>query len=431
MGQLITSCIHLFIQFLFELEAIYNWLNSLINKNKSEFALWPGINWLNSFNAYEYQNKRDDLLKIIGNNVLFKGTKPYHKHISKGCEICGSGKWSCLFVTNKCNAACFYCPAPQKEDELPSTQGLDFESALDYADYLNHFQFKGVSFSGGEPLLYFNRVLDYLKTVRKLCPSDLYIWMYTNGILADTSKLKQLADAGLNEIRFDIGATGFSLDKVKLAKGIIENITIEIPAIPEEKEKLLSLLPEMIKAGVTNLNLHHLRLTQHNAEKLIKRGYTIINAEKPLVLESELAALEIVNYANEHHLDIGINYCSFHYKNRFQKSGFRSLVNKTILPESLISQNGYIREVDGDSISYKTIKLLNDSTDLKNANWTKINKKVFPYILYTVFTEGNLTTELQKSIQNLMSFEPNTPPEDPLLFKIWQHEYIESGLRDL
>ncbi len=75
--------------------------------------------------------------------------------------------------------------------------------------------------------------------------------MYTNGILADETKLKALADENLNEIRFDIGATGFSLDKVKLAKGIIPNITIEIPSIPEEKDRIIAMLPQMIEAGVT------------------------------------------------------------------------------------------------------------------------------------------------------------------------------------
>ncbi len=50
----------------------------------------------------------------------------------------------------------------------------------------------------------------------------------------------------------------------------------------------------MIKAGVSNLNLHQLRLTKHNAEKLAKRNYTFIPAEQPIVLESELAALDIL-----------------------------------------------------------------------------------------------------------------------------------------
>ena len=63
--------------------------------------------------------------------------------------------------------------------------------------------------------------------------------MYTNGILADVSKFRKLAAAGLNEIRFDIGATTYGLDKVKLAKGILPNVTIEIPAVPEQRNNFV------------------------------------------------------------------------------------------------------------------------------------------------------------------------------------------------
>lgn len=156
------------------MEAVYGWLNSLINKNKSEFAPWSGISWLNPFNAHDYQIRRDMLAKNIGNDILYKTTKPFHNYISKGCSLCGSGSWSCLFITNKCNATCFCCPAPQQNDEPPSTQGMVFHKANDYADYIKHFSFKGVSFSGGEPLLYFDRLLEYLKAVRKKCSRDVY-----------------------------------------------------------------------------------------------------------------------------------------------------------------------------------------------------------------------------------------------------------------
>jgi len=411
------------------MEALYNWLNSLVNKNKSDFAKWPGINWLNQYSAVAHQTRRDDLLKSIGNSVLFRDTKPFYNRVSKGCSICGSGKWSCLFITNKCNAGCFYCPAPQLHDEVPSTQGLEFDKPAGFAEYVKYFDFKGVSFSGGEPLLYFDRTLAYLQQVRAKCDSDLYTWMYTNGILADKEKLNKLASAGLNEIRFDIGATAYNLNKLKLAKGIIPNVTIEIPAVPEEKNKLISLLPDMVKAGVTNLNLHQLRLTSNNANNLLKRGYTIINAERTIVLESELSALEIINYAQENNIDIGINYCSFHFKNRFQKSGFRNIITKTLFPEATITQNGYIREYSGDSILYKTIRLTNNRNDMPNLNELALNGNKYFYSAETVLKETNLPVNYREKIQQLFTREPKKIPEDPLLFKIWQLEYIENGLR--
>ncbi len=277
------------------MDAFDAYLNEVVSKTQHTFSGFSGIKWLNPYNSQKLLNRRKMLIDKIENNC-FKDTKPFYKQLSNGCKICGAGAWSCLFITGKCNAACFYCPTSQQKDELPATQSFSFETPEMYAEYINFFKFKGVSFSGGEPLLFFDRTLEYLKEIRKSCSPDIYTWMYTNGILADQKKFEQLAAAGLNEIRFDIGATGYKTGKIKLAQGIIPNITIEIPAVPEEKERLKKLLPEIINAGVTNLNLHQLRLTKYNAPKLLKRKYTFIPAEQPVVLESELAALEILDY---------------------------------------------------------------------------------------------------------------------------------------
>jgi len=179
------------------MDAFDNYLNNLLNKNKKAFSDFSNIRWLNTYRAQEAQKIRDHLLFLLGENLLFKETKPYHHQLSKGCKLCGVGTWSCLFMTNKCNARCFYCPAPQLHDELPATQSLTFETAEAYADYINFFNFKGVSFSGGEPLLFFDRTLHYLKKIRKMCSPDLYIWMYTNGILADTQKFRKWQRRGL------------------------------------------------------------------------------------------------------------------------------------------------------------------------------------------------------------------------------------------
>lgn len=413
------------------MEPYYNWLNSLVSEDKENFAQWDKLVWLNSNQARKAQEKRDALTEKLGNNLLFKDTKPFHNRISNGCKLCGLGQWSCLFITGKCNAGCFYCPTSQTTDHLPSTQNLNFESAAAYAEYVNRLGFKAVSFSGGEPLLFFDRTLEYLKQVRKKCRPEIYVWMYTNGILADSAKLHKLASAGLNEIRFDIGATAYSLDKVKIARGIIPNITIEIPAVPEQKEKIMALLPQMIEAGVSNLNLHQLRLTKHNVQNLSKRNYTYVAAEQPIVLESELAALEILNYAHSRNLDIGINYCSFHFKNRFQKAGFRQKVAAALAgPDEVLTQNGYIREFSNQSIAYKTIRIMDEAGELRQpGNFEMAGKKYF-YVREQVMKATGLNPEQQKAVESLLQKEPEEIPSDPLLFRIWQLEYIEKGLRE-
>ena len=407
------------------------WQNSLINANKEKYRDFSDLKWLNPYNAEVFQKKRDQLIRSASNSWLFKETKPYHHQISQGCKLCGLGQWSCLFITNKCNANCFYCPAPQNNDEVPGTQSLSFPTPEEYASYINHFGFKGVSFSGGEPLLFFERTMEYLEHIRKNCAPGIYIWMYTNGILADEQKFRKLANAGLNEVRFDIGATGYKLDKIKFAKGIIPHITIEIPAVPEEMERLKKLLPEMIAAGVTNLNLHQLRLTKHNAPKLMKSNYTFVHAEHPLVLESELAALEILDHAKQNRLEIGINYCSFHFKNRFQKAGFRKKVAQAFANDKeFITENGFIRDYNENSIGYQTIRIGDENGRTNGYQHVSLPGKTISTSRVNVMRKTLIPPEYSEQTENLLLKEPDEIPEDPFLFKIWQMEYIEKGLRE-
>jgi len=345
------------------MEAFDAYLNSLMNKNRLEFSDFSEIKWLNYYVDNDLIQKRNQLVLKV-EDKLFKQTKPYYNHISKGCQLCGKGLWSCLFITNKCNANCFYCPAAQNIDETPSTQSMEFLTAELYADYVKTFGFKGVSFSGGEPLLFFDRTLDYLKAVRRIASPDVYIWLYTNGILADYEKLKILADNGLNEIRFDIGATNYNIEKLKIATQLLPVVTVEIPAVPEKTDLLNELLYDLDKIGVKNLNLHQLRLTKYNAPQLLKRNYTYVNAERPIVLESEISALETLLYAKERDLQIGINYCSFHYKNRFQKAGFRKILAKLAgNDETMITENGFVRKLQANELYYLTYKISNERTD--------------------------------------------------------------------
>ncbi|WP_321373704.1 radical SAM protein [uncultured Draconibacterium sp.] len=412
------------------MKTYYNWLNQLVNNNKSAFSEWTNLSWLNSYTAHEAQEKKVALLEKA-ENILFKSTKPYYKQISNGCKLCGLGQWSCLFITGKCNAACFYCPAPQQEDHLPTTQNLSFANPAAFAEYVNHFQFKGVSFSGGEPLLQFDRTLDYLKQVRRKCNPETYVWMYTNGILAETQKFRKLAAAGINEVRFDIGATAFRLDKIAAAKGIVPVITIEIPAVPEELERLKKLLPEMVKAGVSNLNLHQLRLTQHNVKQLSKHNYNYIHAEQPVVLESELAALELIAYAHDHSIDIGINYCSFHFKNRFQKAGFRNKIAIALADdEDVLTQNGYIRRYTDTGIGYDSIRIFDEKPKLLAVQEFQLKNSTYYYSRQAVMNTVVIDTVMKNKIDQLLAAEPTEIPDDPLLFRIWQLEYIERGLRE-
>ncbi len=429
------------------------YLNELINKNHQSFKQYPGLRWMNPYQAIDLETQRNETLASFTEEVqwAFKKTKPYINSISRGCQLCGEGEWSCLFITGLCNANCFYCPTTQQADHLPTTQQFNFEKAGDYADYINKMKFKGVSFSGGEPLLFFDRLVEYVRTIRQNCAPDIYIWMYTNGKLLTKEKAEILSEMGIDEIRFDIGATDYKFDTIQFAQGKIPHITVEIPAVPEKTERIKSLLPELIKCGVTNLNLHQMRLTSHNVSKLEKHNYTYLHGEAPVVAQSELSALEIIQHVDQHKIPLGVNYCGFQYKNRFQKSGYRKKLAHMLADNQVwITEAGYLGEISG-VVNEESESITRESFLRESDRFTSVLIRFSGIMLELVFGLGYdltfgdnhykitrkaalKTIEIpQEDFPELIKIfvgESTEAPECEDLFNVWRHVQIESGMRD-
>ncbi len=293
-------------------------------------------------------DERKQILDAINDRVKwgFHNSKLDVTNLSRGCQLCGEGQWSCLFINNLCNGKCFYCPTRQDDLAQPETNTLIFEEPETYVEYIRKFGFKGVSISGGEPLISFEKSLSFVKAVKGAFGDEVYVWLYTNGILLTPDKVLAFQQAGLNEMRFDIGATDYKTDKLKLAIGKIPVVTVEIPAVPDEEELLKEKICELKELGLSHLNFHQMRLTPYNFNKLIEKDYTYLHGEKVTVLESELTALRLIKYSLDEGINLPINYCSFVYKNRHQKSANRRKHAPIVVyPWETITENGYIRNL--------------------------------------------------------------------------------------
>ena len=149
-----------------------------------------------------------------------------------------------------------------------------------------------------------------------------------------------------------------------------------------------------------------------------------------MVLESELAALEIINYAQKHQLPIGINYCSFFFKNRFQAAGFRTQLAKAIAkPGAVITQKGFIREYNNNSISYQAPVIKEGDFQGSGKLRLRFQNKTCSINTETAMNERRVGENIQMVLNNLLTKEPVKIPSDEFLFNIWQMEYIEKGLR--
>ncbi len=326
-------------------------ITQMIRRNEEEYAdAYGGMKWITPEQIAVATWSRafliDSILKQPGAKWEFSDTKLYTHAISPGCRLCGQGDWSCLFINGICNARCFYCPSAQKDDGPPMSHSLSFEHPDEYVGYVNRFQIKGVSFSGGEPFLNFDRVMTFLEAVKTRTDHPVYVWMYTNGILADKGKFQALRSAGLDEIRFDLSADLYRLDALKQALGVIPCVTVEIPAIPEDLPLTKPLLHTLNDMGVNYLNLHQVRCTPYNQKHLSKRGYTFVHGPKVTVLETETTALELMEYALEKSLGLAVNYCSFTYCSQFQGAGARKRYAPVVKTDwEDITRTGHIRRM--------------------------------------------------------------------------------------
>jgi len=396
----------------------------LIDSNRREYgSLYDLLTFASPEQLAAASAERNDLLQWLEQRARFgcAGTKVDCNGLSPGCLRCGDGGWSCLFINGRCNGRCFYCPTAQDDDGPPATNGVAFTTPDDYASYVAAMGFSGVSISGGEPLMTPDLTLAYLDAVRKRCGDGVHLWLYTNGTLLTADLCSRLRDAGVNEIRFDLGAVRYNLKKLRLAVGCISTVTVEIPAVPEDEELLQRKMVEMGEAGVNHLNLHQMRLTPHNFGPLTERGYTFLHGEKVTVLESELSALRSVRFGLERGIPLPVNYCSFPYKRRFQHAAARRRAAQTVcVAGETVTEPGYLRTLTATGVRYCEAALL------QNPSYRYPFEKIVLETGRALYLERRpLTPELELSDAERSALEAGEPPE-----RVVRFERIESGLAE-
>ncbi|HEX2770374.1 MAG TPA: radical SAM protein [Geobacteraceae bacterium] len=396
----------------------------LIESNRREYGrLYDLLTFAGPEQLAAAGAERKELLHWLDQRACFgyAGTKVDCSGLSPGCRRCGDGGWSCLFINGRCNGRCFYCPTAQDDDGPPVTNGLAFTSPEDYAAYVAALGFSGISVSGGEPLMTPDLTLAYLSAIRKRCGDDVHLWLYTNGTLLTPDLCSRLRDAGLDEIRFDLGAVRYQLKKLRLAVGCIPTVTVEIPAVPEDEELLKRKMDEMAETGVNHLNLHQMRLTPYNFGPLTERSYTFLHGEKVTVLESELCALRMVRFGLAQGIPLPVNYCSFPYKRRFQHAAARRRAALTVcVSGEVVTEPGYLRTLTATGVRYCEAVLL------QNPSYRYPFDKIVLETGRALYLERRpLTTELELSDAERTALEAGQPPERVACF-----ERIERGLAE-
>jgi len=198
--------------------------------------------------------------KVPGVHVGQGGEILYLGKLSTGCRACKAGEWDCVFVTMACNLDCRFCWRPNLAGPQHLGSALSPTREGIAASYRKS-RISGISFSGGEPFAKAAGLFDWLSWFKARYPGRYY-WVYTNGLLVTKKHLVRLAKLGLDEIRFNMAASGYThpvaMRNLREAARRIPHVTVEIPAIPEDIDELLPAINLWSDAGVSYLNLHEL-----------------------------------------------------------------------------------------------------------------------------------------------------------------------------
>lgn len=255
-----------------------------------------------------------------------------YKRLSPACEACqkGLGTVTC-HISFRCHRRCFFCFNPNQEN-----YEAHLEQKNDWRGELNGIHAAGgllthIALTGGEPLLHEEEAVAFFRHARDLFP-EAHLRLYTSGDLLTEALAVNLAQAGLDEIRFSYKMEDSPalqekvLDNMAMAVRHIPSVMVEMPVMPEAEEPMRALLRRLDEIGIWGINLLELCFPYNNAEAFRARGYTLKNppyrtlynfwyAGGLPVAGSELVALRLLRYAAEEGLRLGVHYCSLENKN--------------------------------------------------------------------------------------------------------------------
>lgn len=258
-------------------------------------------------------------LKTLEGRTRFIGDE---NKFSPGCRSCllGTGL-SAIRKTNKCNLECKFCYNYGELDDIaPIGEGLwgiggtkFYEQDL---DLLLKIQDKptGIAYVYLEP---FMEIEKYYSVIKKFNQAEIYQHLYTNGTLATEETLKALGEAGLNEIRFNLGASNCAdkvIENIAIAKKYINNVGIETPMTPEFFETFFKKKQAILATKVDFINCAELHLNANNIDNYYGANMYMARHGYISPIWSRELTLQFMRIAIDEQWNLIVHDCSNHTK---------------------------------------------------------------------------------------------------------------------
>jgi pyruvate formate-lyase activating enzyme-like uncharacterized protein len=255
----------------------------------------------------------------------------FTRRLPPGCKPCLAGKGTNLYVTGLCTRDCFFCfnQKPRKDETV--VHGIPVKSPEEAVAVVRRFDLRSVGLSGGEPLMFPDRVLGLIRALKAMTPSPL-VDLYTNGDRATEKVLRALKDSGLNGVRFDAAARDYDLAPVALARKIFDEVAVEIPVVPGDMPRLKAMVLALDRMNVPFLNIHELFLCSENRERVLAAGEKPKEGEQSSRLSWRPTArsleccLELLLFAQRNCRALSVYLCSCGTQEIISRRGFKRRV---------------------------------------------------------------------------------------------------------
>lgn len=254
-------------------------------------------------------------LKTLENRTFFVGNE---EHFPQGCRSCllGAGL-SAIRKTNKCNLECKFCYNYGELDDIPPVgEGMwgiggtkFYEKDIDLLLSI-HKKPTGISYVYLEP---FMEIEKYYPVIKKFSAAGIHQHMYTNGTLATEETLKALGEAGLDELRFNLGAANCAdkvIANISLAKKYIKNVGVETPMTPEFFTSFFKKKQAILDTKLDFINCAELHLNENNIDNYHGENMYISRHGYISPIWSRELTLKFMKLASEENWDLVVHDCS-------------------------------------------------------------------------------------------------------------------------
>ena len=283
----------------------------------------------------ETAHEKIERLRKAGAIIRNDSKSVYVNRFSSACDACRIGMDSAtFFISLQCHRNCFFCFNPNQEDyEYHSKNKRDLIPELENM-HRHGIQMDHIALTGGEPLLFKPETVEFFRYADRKFPMT-YKRLYTSGDHVDEAILQALREAHLDEIRFSVRMTDSenarrqTLERIALAKQFIPSVMVEMPVLPGSRDMMEALLRELEQLDIASINLLEFCFPLKNAEEFRKRGdkikkypsrvlYNYWYAGGLPISKSELECLDLIEFAMQEKMKIGVHYCSLENKHTGQ-----------------------------------------------------------------------------------------------------------------